>query len=181
MRRIPGAREVNKALRSLKSAIRKSLKQLNEIAGQRISKGDYAAAEEWVAAGKILRQFQAEAKALNDRWRDICKGAGKEQRAVTPLWAFYQPILAALVELGGEAAQDELEIKVEDLVTVSLLDGDRTTMARGRERWRAMVKRARKPLAAEGWIAKEGRVWRITEAGRKAAANTVSRDPHETS
>jgi len=43
-------------------------------------------------------------------------------------------------------------------------------MARGTERWQIMVRRSRKSLAAEGWIEdRSGPVWRITDAGRRAA------------
>ena len=52
----------------------------------------------------------------------------------------------------------------------SLQAGDREAMARGTERWQIMVRRSRKSLAAEGWIEdRSGPVWRITDAGRRAA------------
>jgi hypothetical protein len=52
----------------------------------------------------------------------------------------------------------------------SFQPGDRDEARKGRERWRVMVRRAHKPLVAEGWIEKgSGPVWRITEAGRHAA------------
>ena len=43
-------------------------------------------------------------------------------------------------------------------------------MSGGRERWKVMIRRARKPLRAEGWIENEiSTKWRVTDEGRKAA------------
>lgn len=60
----------------------------------------------------------------------------------------------------------------------SLLPGDRRAMARGRERWRIMIQRARKQLVAEGWIEnRSGLSWRITDAGRRTADSPNSIEP----
>jgi hypothetical protein len=65
----------------------------------------------------------------------------------------------------------------EKTMAASFQSGDRTPLARGRERWRVMVQRARKPLLAERWIESGGGpVWRITDTGRKAADRPLSKD-----
>ena len=47
---------------------------------------------------------------------------------------------------------------------------DRNPMSGGRERWKVMIRLARKPLRAEGWIENEiSTKWRVTDEGRKAA------------
>ncbi len=144
-----------------------------------MAKGDYAAAEELAAKGKEIRQFQAEVKALRARWLEVCRGADA-RGATTPLWEYFQPILKALASLGGEASRTDLEAEVERLFTVSLLPGDRAPMMRGRERWRVMIQRARKPLVTEGWLeARGGRIWRITDTGRQAAEQPMSRHADE--
>jgi hypothetical protein len=182
VKRIPHARDVRKALRSVRAAAQQSLAALNEVAGQRMTKGDYLAAEELAAMGKVIRQFQSEADALRERWREICGGGAAARKSVTPLWAFYQPILEALMGLGGESPRAEIETQVERLIAPSLMPGDRTPMARGRERWRVMIQRARKPLASEGWIETGGgATWKITEVGRKAAAKIINKDPSKRS
>ena len=59
----------------------------------------------------------------------------------------------------------------------SLQPGDRTGTGRGRERWQVMVRRARKPLITEGWIeAGTGKLWKITEAGRRAAEQPMDKE-----
>ena len=178
MKRVPHARGVGQALRSVRAAAQKSLKGLNQAASQRMAKGDYATAEALAAKGREIRQFQLEVEALRTRWRAVCGGGGpKSKGSVTPLWTYYQPILQGLVQLGGECRRSDLEAHVERLMGASLQPGDRESMARGHERWRVMVQRARKPLIAEGWIEdRTGLVWRITDAGRRAAERPISKD-----
>lgn len=179
MKRIPHARGVAKALRSVRAAAQKSLKGLNQAASQRMAKGDYTTAETLAAKGKEIRQFQSEIEALRKRWREV-SGAGNRaaKESATPLWVYYQPILQGLVQAGGECRRAELEAQVERLMAASLQPGDRGAMARGRERWRVMVRRARRALVAEGWIKDgSGKLWRITDAGRRAAEQPVGKDP----
>jgi len=86
--------------------------------------------------------------------------------------------LQGLVQAGGECRRAELEEQVEHLMAASLQPGDQGAMARGRERWRVVVQRARRPLVAEGWIEdRNGKLWRITDSGRKAAEQPIAEDP----
>lgn len=171
MKRIPHARGVAQALRSVRVMAEKSLKGLNQTASQRMAKGDYATAEALAAKGKELRQFQSEVEALGKRWREVCGTGGREsKKSITPQWVYFQAILQALAHVGGECRRTDLETHVEHFMSASLKPADRETMAHGRERWRVMIQRARKPLIAEGWIeARTKPEWRITEAGRRAA------------
>ena len=62
------------------------------------------------------------------------------------------------------------------MMSGTLLAGDLETMARGRERWKVMIQRARKHLVAEGWLEdKPGPTWSITAAGRRAAEKSSLR------
>lgn len=147
-------------------------------ASQRMAKGDYATAEALAARGKEIRQFQSEVEALRKRWREVCGGGGRAaKKPTTPLWAYYQPILQGLLQAGGECRRTDLEGHVERLMSASLQPGDCAATARGRERWRTMVRRARKPLMAEGWIEDGiGKLWRITDAGRRAAEQPMAKE-----
>jgi hypothetical protein len=175
VKRIPHAQGVAKALRSVRVAAQKALKGLNQAASQRMSKGDYSAAEGLAAKGKEIRQFQAEVEVVHKRWREVCGAGGRgSKKSVTPLWAYYQPILKAIVHLGGECRRTDLEAHVDRLMAESLQAGDREVMARGSERWQIMVRRSRKALVAEGWIENlTGPVWRITDPGRRAAEKPI--------
>jgi len=90
MKRIPNAREVEQALKAVRTAVKHALKGLNQDAGQLMAKGDYAAAEALAAKGREIQEFQAQVDALSHRWLDL-RGTGDveapQQRAATPLWA----------------------------------------------------------------------------------------------
>jgi hypothetical protein len=177
--KIPHANGVVKAIRAVRSATQKSLKALNAGAGQRMAKGDYATAEMLAAKGKEIRDFQSEIEALRKRWREVSgRGDPAAKKATTPLWQYYQPILKAIVQAGGQCRRSEIEPTVERVMATSLQAGDRFAMARGRERWQVMIRRARKPLVAEGWIeADSGKLWQITAAGRRTAEQPMTKDP----
>ena len=177
MKKVPQAGAVARELRSVCAAIQKSLKGLNQAAGQRMAKGDYAAAEALAAKGREIRQFQGEVEALRTRWRGL-SGTGQRaaKKSVTPLWSYYQPILKALAEAGGAASRSDLEPAVERLMSATFLPGDREPLGRGSERWQVLIRRARKHLIDEGWIESgSGKAWRITEAGRRAAEKPFDR------
>jgi hypothetical protein len=179
MKRVPHAQGVLMALRSVHLATKKSLKGVNVAAGQRMAKGDYATGEALAAKGREIGRFQTEVEALHKHWREVCgRTSGKMRRAVTPLWAYYQPILQAIVQAGGAARRSDLEGPVERIMGPSLQAGDRSPMSGGRERWRVMIQRARKPIAAESWIeGGGGPEWRITDSGRRTSEKALVRDP----
>lgn len=177
MKKIPFETEVLRALRGAKAAVWKAVKGSNQLAGQVLAKGRYEEAEALVARARRVKEFEAELDGLRRRWREVrqvAKGRAPEQQPKTPLWAFYQPILRALLEAGGQATRRDLEPVVGRLAADQLQPGDRAPMAGGRERWQVMIQRARKHLVGEGWIeAHPGKPWRITPAGRRAAGRAT--------
>jgi hypothetical protein len=176
MSRVPHSSDVDHALKGFRAAAQKSLQELNDSAAQRMSKGDYSAAAKYAASGKAVRQFQLDVEALHKRWRETRQGTDhKAKGTVSPLWGFFQPVLQALISCDGEGQIKELEQQVELSMADILLPGDRELMARGRERWRVMVRRTRMPLISEGWIEdRAGASWKITDAGRLAAKKPAS-------
>ena len=177
MRRIPDARAVDRALGAAKTAVRHALKGLNQAAAHQMARGDYSAAAALATQGRAIQDFQTEVDALLKRWRDLRRGGaptGSGNRG-TPLWSYYQPILQALLEANGEARRTDLEPAVERVMREALQPADRESMARGHQRWQVMIRRARKHLSAEGWIeAGLSPVWRITDAGRRAASKPLA-------
>lgn len=175
--KIPHSQSVARALRNVRTATKKTLKGLNVVAGQRMAKGDYSAAEALAAKGREIRQFLQQSDALLGTWRGLsgrAKAAGTSKGETTPLWAYYQPILKAIVAAGGQCTRDDVEAAFEKSSDGLLQPGDRL-LSGGRERWKVMIRRARKPLKAEGWIASSsGPSWKITEAGRRAAERAVA-------
>jgi hypothetical protein len=171
MTKIPHAQTVRQSLRAVRAAAKNARKGLNKVASERMSKGDYVSAETLATKGKEIIQFESEVDALLKRWRDLCGGANRaENKAVTPLWNYYQPILQALHNMGGSAHRNDLERQVEQIMGPTFLPGDRKAVSRGRERWQLVLRRARKPMTSEGWIERGGGpTWKITSAGRQAA------------
>lgn len=176
MKKIPNAREVTQTLKAAQGAVKQSLKELNQTAGQMMAKGDYAGAQALAEKGREIQQFHYEVDALRQRWRELRSDGGDGGNSKkTPLWSYYHPVLKALTSAGGEARVPDIEPEVERLLADSFQPGDREEMSNGRQRWRAMVRRTRKHLVAEGWIQDEtGPVWRITESGRRIAAKPLA-------
>lgn len=177
--KIPHAQGVARALRTVRTATKQALKGLNQVAAQRMAKGDYAGAETLAAKGREVRQFQQQSDALLRSWRELSgrgpKGEKTPEVETTPLWGYYQPILRAIVAAGGECGRDDIEAAFDTSSDGFLNLGDHLMMSGGRERWKVMIRRARKPLRTEGWIAPgSGTTWKITEAGRRAAERPVS-------
>ena len=178
MKKVPNAGSVTRAIQAVRQAVKRLLKAVNIAAGKRMAKGDYVGAEALAAKGREVVQFQGEVDALLKRWREVQGARGHVAKGpLTPVWQFYQPVLQALVQVGGEARRPELEPAVEKLMSATLQAGDREMLPRGRECWREMVRRTHKPLVAEGWLEKKGGLtWRTTEAGRKAAERGTGKD-----
>ena len=171
MTRIPQTKGVTKAIRQVRDAAQRSLKALNQAASQRMKKGDYAAAEALAAKGKEIKIFFSEIDSLRKRWTEISGAQNREQTgAQTPLWVYYQPVLQAIVQNGGECLRTAVEDSVARIMKGTFQAKDNETLSRGRERWRVKVRRARKHLVQEGWLEDtKGKMWIITEAGRQAA------------
>ena len=172
--KIPHGPGVARALRNARTATTKALTGLNRVAGQRMAKGDYSSAEALAAKGREIAQFDQQLKDLLATWRTLsgrrATGGRSSAGEVTPLWGYYQSILKAIVEAGGECHRDAIEAAFEGSAGGFLQPGDRVPMSGGRTRWKVMIRRARKHLRSEGWIDDEvSTIWRITPAGRKAA------------
>lgn len=175
MKKIPNDSEVERALREARQAVSKALKGANQVAAQVLARGRYEEVETLVARGRLLKQFEGEVEALRKRWTELKRGEPTSSKtAGTPLWSFYQPVLQALVALGGEARRAAIETEVGKARGSQWPAGDSALNRAGRERWRVMVQRTRKRLVAEGWIEdRNGFEWKITAAGRRAAIRGV--------
>jgi hypothetical protein len=171
MTRIPHTKGVTKAIRQVRDATQRSLRALNQAASQRMAKGDYATAEALAAKGREIRKFINDIDLLRNRWSGLL-GVQKNQEkgTQTPLWMYYQPILQSIIQNGGESLRINVEEYVEIIMKGKFQANDNEMLSRGRERWRVMVRRARKHLVQEGWLEDtRGKAWIITEAGRRAA------------
>jgi hypothetical protein len=83
-------------------------------------------------------------------------------RKWTPPEVFAPGIVATLGAAGGELEQEELFVRLEELMAERLTDADRETTPEGELRWRYAARKARQSLLAEGVMIK-GRpgVWTL--------------------
>lgn len=175
MKRVPNSTDVTRSFRAAIKGLRAAQKGLSDAAGKLMKRGRYSDAEMMVDKGRELQAFQNELSMVSGRWKEIQKlqaGQSEPASAATPLWGFYQPILRALHELGGKASRIELEPVVERMMRASFLSGDTTPTSGGKQRWQAMIQRARKHVVEEGWLENGGGLlWRLTEEGQRIATS----------
>ena len=175
MKRVPAARDVDAVLKQAGKAVKNCLTELHQHAAKAMAKGRYDVAEQFIAKGREIQGFQTEMEALRKRWHTLKALATSHEAKLnfTPLWRYYTPILQALEERDGEATRADIEPQVEKLMQSEFTSADTQKMAGGRERWQAMIGRARRHLIKEGWVEEgTGKMWRITPAGRRAAQSS---------
>jgi Mrr N-terminal domain len=173
--RIPGHREVDRALKQVAREVRSALKEINQQAGRLVTRGDYSAAEALVDVGRSVTKFGAEVDSLHLRWRELQQAEpGQVSSDRTPLWEYYRPLLQALVALGGEATLSDLEEKVEPILTSVLNPGEMMVMSGGKLSWKKAVSRARRHMVKEGFLEDHsGLRWRISSQGKRVAEGTA--------
>jgi Mrr N-terminal domain len=173
--RIPGNREVDRALKQLAREVRSALKEINQQAGRLVMRGDYSAAEGLVEVGRSVTKFGAEVDALHLRWHEFqLVEPGQVSSERTSLWEYYRPLLQALVELGGEATRSQLEKTVEPLLTSVLNAAEMTATTGGKLNWKKAVLKARRFMVKEGLLEEHtGLKWRISSQGRRVAEGTA--------
>lgn len=163
---------VAKAIRTLRNELRTAIAATNKQAAKRLTQGDYAAAQEMIEAAKTVAAFDREVVALQSRWKGLHLGgsARRGKKDATPLWEYYQPILQALVALGGTATQQGIEKQLEGSAGSWLKEADLVANVRGIPRWKNLVRQARKHMLSEGFLENvHGREWRISRKGEQAA------------
>ena len=172
----PGKGEVERALKLTKREVKSALRQVNQQAGRLVTRGDYTGAQSWVDMGRGITGFGAEVDALQLKWQALQETApGKTSSERTPLWEYYQPILQALVELGGEATIAELEERVAPILATVVHAEEMNVMSGDKLRWKRAVRRSRRHMVKEGLLEDHsGLRWKITESGREGATRFAS-------
>lgn len=83
------------------------------------------------------------------------------------------PLLRALIEAGGEAPYREVLESVGRALSDEFMPADHETLSSGSVRWHSRLQFVRLRLVERGEMDREAPrgIWRITEAGRRAALN----------
>ena len=174
MAAIPNKRAVSQAIRSVRRALKQTIKEINQTAADLAKKGAYERAKAAMTKGRELIEFREEIAGVEQKWKQVC-GSDKAQNAGSgdvslAAWQYYAPIARSLVALGGKASLSDLEAEFLRQMEPHLRGGDRSHMAGNRERWRVMIRRARKHMIKEGWlVSRNSKLWEITAAGRQVA------------
>jgi hypothetical protein len=173
---MPGSREVERAIKQTAREVKAALKEINHQAGKLVARGEYATAEELVKVGRSITTFADEVETLRLRWSELQDNApGKLSSERTPLWEYYRPILKALVQLGGEATLDDLERKVEPILTALLQPGEMGLMSGDKLSWKRAVRRSRRHMIKEGFLEEHsGLRWKISDNGRRVAEEVAA-------
>ncbi len=175
--KIPGKGEVDRALKQAKREVKSALRQVNQLAGRLVAKGDYTGAQSWVEVGRAITTFGAEVDALHLNWQALHEKAPAAQISSerTPLWEYYRPILTALVELGGEATISDLEERVAPILATVLPTEEMVVLSGDKLRWKRTVRNSRRHMIKEGFLEDHsGPRWKITDSGRKAAEGPLA-------
>lgn len=146
-------------------------------AAKLLTKGNYGGAQTLVDLARSVKAFDADVEALAAKWSGVRGGATKSPVSDgTPLWAYYKVILQTLSVADGRLSTPELIKRLEAVATTALKPTDLEPTSSGRPRWQVMVKKARRPMAKEGFIeSATGSEWRITAAGRRTVAQNVAK------
>lgn len=145
--------------------------------------GNLDTARELATQLEKLTQFWKRAIDLQKEWGELSGSvpgaeARRRRRKRRPpflskrIERFRQPILEALVELGGRANASKVLQLVEQRMRPVLTQDDYQRLPSGEVRWRKAAQWARYALVQEGFLRSDSPhgVWEISEAGRQALA-----------
>jgi len=162
---------------------------INKDGARAIESRDYENAQEAIERGKKSTLLRDRVVDLRKDWEVLMatphpreeeehvrverRNAGRLQRGIrTPETAFLQPILKALVELGGSARMNDVLNKVEQFMKGALKPADYESLPStpDQPRWRNTAQWERNTMAREGLLKSNSPkgVWEISEQGRKA-------------
>jgi len=177
------------------------LERVNEEVSKASRAQDYGRVRQAADEAEWLKSFRGRLESLGREWRTRPSGkrrrADRDQRrrsvrlprgAKTPEEKYYQPILSALVELGGRGKVREVLRRVEEKMKPLLQQVDYELLPSGRQvRWCNTAEWARKQLVERGlmkadspkglWeISSEGKTWVATQVHNKTGNDWRSAD-----
>lgn len=182
--------DVEAAFDILLEIIEDTVVAVNQEGAAAIESGKNDLALEYVERGKAIMEFHGEVTALRDEWisnmnsvetlvgnpgesdRLVRKDSGRFPRGMrTPEASFRQPILEAIMELGGSASIDDVLGLVEQKMSKELNDVDYQSLPSdpSRVRWQNTAQWARYSMVQEGLLKSDSQrgIWELTEAGRR--------------
>jgi len=175
--------EVNEAFEILLEEIEQVANGLNEEGAEAFRAGDYDKARQAIQEATRLGEFREKVRALQKEWGTLLlaktarrrritsrKVTGKLKRGLrTPEDAFRQPLLDALVEMGGGGPVGEVLDRVHDKMKGLLNEYDYQPLPSDPRsvRWRNTAQWCRYTLVREGLMKADSPhgVWEISDLG----------------
>lgn len=179
---------VAEALELLIEEIEKVEDELREECAHAVRTRQDSEAEKLRAIIDGVTKFRKRVEPLRAEWLQIVRGRDRKLRprkrnlggpraprgARTPESEFREPILKALVRLGGTASVKDVLATVEEMMRSRLrpIDYEPLPSSPKTSRWYNTAQWCRNKLVKEGLLAKNSRhgVWEITEKGRRYLA-----------
>lgn len=182
--------DVEAAFDILLEIIEDTVVAVNQEGAAALESGEYDLTLEHVDRGKAIMEFHGKVTALRDEWvsnmnsvemlvgnpgetnRLGRKDFGRLPRGMrNPEPSFRQPILEAIMELGGSAPIDDVLGLVEQNMSKELNDVDYQPLPSDPNclRWRNTAQWARYNMVQEGLLKSDSPrgIWEITEEGRR--------------
>jgi len=162
---------------------------INKIGSKSFEERDYDSARDALDSANHITAFRDKVVSLRKEWETLAAAQGDNEREEiihaerrnlgrlqrgmrTPEAAFYQPILKALLDLGGSAKIGDVLARLEPTMKGVLTAVDYEPLSSDTEmlRWRNTAQWARYSMVKEGLLKSNSPrgIGEITEAGRKA-------------
>ena len=163
--------DIDTALGLLQEAVGNEIESANREGAEALRLGKYDQAERQMKKSKELEAFKKQVGALHKAYKNIRSSRKKSPRAqrgsLTPIEAYYGPILQALKEMKGRGNTKQVIDRVGKIMRPKLKDADygkysnsdRETIWRNRCRW------ARTDLVRQGKLKSDSPrgTWELTE------------------
>lgn len=166
--------EVSELFGMLLEEIDTVVKALNESGAEAFLQGNYEEASRIAEKAQKVGEFRERVLVLKGEWEALFsppeegKGGKRIWGMRTPESAFRQPILEALVELGGSARTSEVLSLVEKKMIGTLNEHDYQRLRSGSIRWQNTAQWCRLKMVREGLLKQDSPmgIWEISDRGR---------------
>lgn len=168
---------MEEAMELLQDEVESEVERANRRGGAAFAKGDHKQVAAELKRAEALMALQERLNEMREAFPSLftpdAPANGRLPKGLkTKQEAYRQPILRALVELGGKASLDDVLGRVYDEMKDQLNEYDLRPMPSDEStpRWRNTAQWARNSMHAEGLLKSDSPrgIWEISEAGRAA-------------
>ena len=161
--------DIDTALGLLQEAVGNEIESANREGAEALRLGKYDQAERQMKKSKELAAFKKQVGALHKAYKNIRSSRKKSPRAqrgsLTPIKAYYGPILQALKEMNGWGETKQVIDRVGEIIRPKLKDADYGKNRRREAIWRNRCRWARLDLVRQGKLKSDSPrgTWKLME------------------